>query len=248
VVGTDFDPLLAKVIAHGPDRATALGRLDRGLANLEILGVATNAAFTRGLLARDDVRAGALDTGLLERVLAAGVDGQPEDLVPAAAVAAAGTASPAGPWRRRFEDHGELRVSGGRVSAGGRTWRAELSAASPESVRVSLDGISRRYLFAVDGERLLIARAGHHLELRPARPTRSASVAAGSLEAPMPGTVLVVRVANGDDVEEGQELLVIESMKMELSIVAPHAGTVEGLALAVGDRVKQRQALVAVTR
>ncbi|MGZ4277133.1 MAG: acetyl-CoA carboxylase biotin carboxylase subunit, partial [Solirubrobacteraceae bacterium] len=92
VVGTDFDPMLAKVIAHGPDRATALRRLDRGLAGLQILGVATNAAFTRDLLARDDVRSGIIDTGLLERVLGDGVAGVRADLLPAAAVAGAGTA------------------------------------------------------------------------------------------------------------------------------------------------------------
>ncbi|MGZ6705764.1 MAG: acetyl/propionyl/methylcrotonyl-CoA carboxylase subunit alpha [Solirubrobacteraceae bacterium] len=247
VVGTDFDPMLAKVIAHGPDRATALRRLDRGLAGLQILGVATNAAFTRDLLARDDVRSGIIDTGLLERVLADGVAGVPADLLPAAAVAAAGTAEPAGPWRRRFEDHGEARVGAGRVTAAGRTWRAALTASADGAVRVALDGISRRYAFAADGDRLLIARDGHHLELRAARAARTAADMVDSLQAPMPGTVLIVRVGNGDVVEEGQELLVIESMKMELSIVAPHAGTVDGLELAVGDRVKQRQALVAVT-
>jgi acetyl-CoA/propionyl-CoA carboxylase biotin carboxyl carrier protein len=61
--------MLAKLIAHGPDRETAIARLDRGLAGLELLGVAHNAAFTRELLSRPDVREGRLDTGLLERAL-----------------------------------------------------------------------------------------------------------------------------------------------------------------------------------
>ena len=63
----------------------------------------------------------------------------------------------------------------------------------------------------------------------------------------MPGTVLLVHVENGDEVSEGDVLLVLESMKMELAITAPNAGTVEGLELKPGDRVTQRQALVAVT-
>jgi acetyl-CoA/propionyl-CoA carboxylase biotin carboxyl carrier protein len=71
--------------------------------------------------------------------------------------------------------------------------------------------------------------------------------AEGSLEAPMPGTVLLVHVANGDAVAEGDVLLVLESMKMELAIAAPHAGTVDGLELAPGDRVALGQPLVAVT-
>ncbi len=68
-VGTAYDAMLAKVVVHGPDRATALRRLDRALATFGLVGVTTNAAFTRALLAREDVRAGEYDTGLLERVL-----------------------------------------------------------------------------------------------------------------------------------------------------------------------------------
>jgi acetyl-CoA/propionyl-CoA carboxylase biotin carboxyl carrier protein len=67
VVGSDYDPMLAKVIAHGPDRAVAFDRLDRALAETAVLGVTTNRSFLRAVLARPEVRAGDLDTGLLER-------------------------------------------------------------------------------------------------------------------------------------------------------------------------------------
>jgi 3-methylcrotonyl-CoA carboxylase alpha subunit len=53
----------------------------------------------------------------------------------------------------------------------------------------------------------------------------------------MPGTVLIVNVSDRDAVQEGDVLLVLESMKMELSITAPRAGTIAGLHLARGDRV-----------
>ncbi|MGA9691528.1 MAG: biotin carboxylase N-terminal domain-containing protein, partial [Pseudonocardiaceae bacterium] len=66
-VGSDYDPLLAKVIAHGPDRDTALRRLDAALAQTSILGLGTNVAFLRALLADADVQAGKLDTGLVAR-------------------------------------------------------------------------------------------------------------------------------------------------------------------------------------
>jgi acetyl-CoA/propionyl-CoA carboxylase, biotin carboxylase, biotin carboxyl carrier protein len=248
VVGTDYDPMLGKLIAHGPDRLTALRRLDRALAGLELLGVATNAAFTRALLAREDVRAGEQDTGLLERVLAELDATPPDDLLPAAALVAAGTATPAGPWRRRFAELGEVRVHDGCVSAGERTWRAHVRETADGAWRVSLDGVSRRYVAAVAEDVVWIARDGHALEARTERVARGAGgPAANSLEAPMPGVVLLVRVANGDAVAEGDVLLVLESMKMELSITAPHAGTVDGLALAVGDRVGRHQPLVAVT-
>jgi len=131
-IGTSYDPMLAKVIAHGPDRATALRRLDRALADFDLVGVTTNAAFTRALLARDDVRAGEQDTGLLERVLDELATSPPDDLVPAAVLAAATTATPAGPWRRRLAGHGDARVHDGEVVVGERAWAgaAEIGRAS----------------------------------------------------------------------------------------------------------------------
>ena len=66
-VGSDYDPMLAKVIAHGADRAAALRLLDRALADTAVLGVVTNVEFLRFLLADPDVVAGRLDTGLLDR-------------------------------------------------------------------------------------------------------------------------------------------------------------------------------------
>jgi acetyl-CoA/propionyl-CoA carboxylase biotin carboxyl carrier protein len=246
VVGTAYDPMLAKVIAHGDDRATALRRLDRALATFELAGVTTNAAFTRALLARDDVRAGDQDTGLLERVLAELDTAPPPDLVAAGMVAAAGTARPAGPWRRALAEHGEARVGNGRVTVGEHSYGAAIRL-DGHIARVALDGIERRYVVAVAEDAVWVARDGHHLELRTATVARDrAGAAAGSLEAPMPGTVLLVPVAEGDAVNEGDVLVVLESMKMELSIVAPHAGTVTGLELQPGDRVAQGQPLVAV--
>ena len=248
VVGTDYDPMLGKLIAHGEDRAAAIRRLDRGLAELELLGVATNAGFTRALLAREDVRAGEQDTGLLERVLAELDATPPDDLLPAAALVAAGTATPAGPWRRRFEQ-GEVRIARGEVSTGERRWDAAIRNLGDGAWRIALDGVSRRYAAAVDDDDTVwIARDGHALEARTERVARGAGApAAGSLEAPMPGVVLLVRVANGDAVAEGDVLLVLESMKMELSITAPYDGTVAGLDLEAGDRVARHQPLVAVT-
>jgi acetyl-CoA/propionyl-CoA carboxylase biotin carboxyl carrier protein len=299
-VGTHYDPLLAKVIAHGPDRATALARLRAALGELDALGVTTSAGFTRALLADPDVRAGRLDTGLLERLLAGdgpatGAAGAgrvpgalaspPADLVPAGALAAflldhdaaaARTTVPfgwgAGPWRRRFEQ-GEARVAGQpggcRVAIDGGTERAAavrwVDGARPSApsggasgpsgvpptgsgaVEAELEGVARRYAVAWEAGVLWVGRDGFQAELRTVAAARAAAAAGlDSLEAPMPGTVLLVNVANGDRVEEGEVLVVLESMKMELSIAAPHAGVVADLELAVGDRVGQRQQLASV--
>ncbi|MBO0681856.1 MAG: ATP-grasp domain-containing protein [Candidatus Dormibacteraeota bacterium] len=244
-IGTRFDPMLAKVIAHGDDRAQALRRLDRGLAELQLLGVATNLAFTRSLLARDDVRAGKLDTGLLERALGELDAIPPVDLLPAAALAAAGTAHPAGPWWRAFEQ-GTVRIAGGQVEVDGRRQDASVRLLAPGEVSIELDGVTRRYAFHSEGETVWISRDGHQLEARSKHHDRSRGAAAGSLEAPMPGVVLEVRRGNGDLVEKGDVVMVIESMKMELTITAPRPGTVEALTLQPGDRVARGQPLLVV--
>jgi len=193
------------------------------------------------------VRAGDQDTGLLERALSELDTGQPADLVPAAMVAAAGSSHPSGPWRRGLAEYGEARVGDGRVTIGERTWETEIRFDGDHAARITLDGIERRYTVATAEDAVWIARDGHHLEVRTASGVRSgASAHAGSLEAPMPGTVLLVPVADGDQVAEGDVLVVIESMKMELSILAPHPGTVAGLDVKPGDRVGLGQALVAV--
>jgi acetyl-CoA/propionyl-CoA carboxylase biotin carboxyl carrier protein len=288
VVGTHYDPLLAKVIAHGPDRATALARLRAALAELDALGVTTSAGFTRALLDDPDVRAGRLDTGLLERLLAGdALASAPDDLLPAGALAAflldhdaaaRTTTVPfgwgaAGPWWRRFEQ-GEATVAGRPAAcrvvfdgthehAAAVRWAPDAAFTSPgdrnaassaadapagrAAIEAELDGVARRYAVAWDGDALWIGRDGFQLELRTAAAARaSASAGLDTLEAPMPGTVLIVNVANGDSVEEGDVLIVLESMKMELSIAAPHAGVVADLGLTVGDRVKQRQQLASV--
>ncbi len=251
VVGTEFDPLLAKLVAHGPDRATALGRLDRALSELQLLGVSSSAAFTRALLAEPAVGAGRLDTSLLERLLCELDLSVPEDLVAAGALGlyladTEGLGVAAGPWRRRFERLGEIRIGEGGIGGAVGFARAQARWLPGGSLLCELDGRARTYAATLDGETIWVARGGHQLRMSPERKSRAAPPAAGSLEAPMPGVVLIVSVRNGDRVEEGQVLLVLESMKMELQVTAPVAGVVGGLELKVGDRVAQGDALVVI--
>ncbi|HZQ30997.1 MAG TPA: acetyl/propionyl/methylcrotonyl-CoA carboxylase subunit alpha [Mycobacterium sp.] len=86
-IGSEYDPMLAKVIAHGSDRASALRLLDRALARTAVLGVPTNVEFLRFLLADPDVVAGQLDTGLIDRRIGDFVAASPGDehLIAAAA-------------------------------------------------------------------------------------------------------------------------------------------------------------------
>ncbi|MFD7239373.1 acetyl/propionyl/methylcrotonyl-CoA carboxylase subunit alpha [Streptomyces syringium] len=97
-VGTSYDPMLAKVIAYGPDRPTALRRLRAALAGTTVLGVDTNAAFLRRLLAHPSVVSGALDTGLVDRDAATLVPrGVPEEVYAAAALLRQAALEPSAP-------------------------------------------------------------------------------------------------------------------------------------------------------
>ena len=105
VVGTDYDPMLAKVIAWAPDRETARARLVAALGRTAVLGVTTNAAFLRTLLGDEDVVAGRLDTGLIERRGEALTRAPevPSSTYAAAALALQLAAEPAGPVVDRFD-------------------------------------------------------------------------------------------------------------------------------------------------
>ncbi|MEV6153703.1 biotin carboxylase N-terminal domain-containing protein [Nonomuraea sp. NPDC052129] len=100
VVGSEFDPMLAKVIAWAPTREAAFRRLDQALAETVVLGVITNVPFLRALAAHPEVRAGELDTGLVERVLPALVPaaGPPAEVLAAAALVFHAVPQGSDPW------------------------------------------------------------------------------------------------------------------------------------------------------
>ena len=114
-VGTGYDPLLAKVVAFGADRATALARLRHALSETVVLGVGTNVSFLRTLAGHDDVVAGRLDTGLVERLAESLVERQP----PAVAYAAYALLRLREMWPgARSSTPGTSRAAGGRVGSG----------------------------------------------------------------------------------------------------------------------------------
>ncbi len=118
VVGSDYDPMLAKVIAHGADRAEAIRRLDAALRDTVLLGLGTNVGFLRALLADPDVRAGRLDTGLVGRRVEEWTARElPDDVLAAAAVHALLELEPAGPVVDPFDVPGGWRV--GEPGGGG---------------------------------------------------------------------------------------------------------------------------------
>ncbi|MFD5367433.1 biotin carboxylase N-terminal domain-containing protein [Streptomyces sp. NPDC127103] len=259
-VSSLYDPMLSKVIVHAEDRPTALRRLRAALADTVTLGVPTNAGFLRRLLAHPDVVSGALDTGLVERdaesLVPAGV---PDEVYAAAAAVRLAELAPASGngWTDPFSVPSGWRLGGSPAplpfpvrAAGLEAVTAEAPAGArvtESSVAVTVDGVVHRFHRAGDW----LGRDGdswHVMDHDPVAAALSGARHGGAdtLAAPMPGTVTVVKVAVGDEVEAGQSLLVVEAMKMEHVISAPHAGTVTELDVMPGSTVAMDQILAVV--
>ena len=240
VVGTDYDPMLAKVVAWGPDRDTARARLVGALGHTAVLGVPTNTAFLRALLGDPDVVAGRLDTGLIERrgevLTAAGP--VPPHAYAAAALYELLEAEPAGPvvdrwdvpdgWRlgepawtvRRLQAAGGDPVT---VRVRGRSSAAEVQVGSAGPVRasaardgaelvVTLDGVTSRWAVVSTGSVVWLAADGRVTALREHERLHAAGEGAA---------------ADG-------------------AVTAPMPGTVTVVRAAVGDRVEAGAPLLVV--
>ncbi|UYN84669.1 MAG: ATP-grasp domain-containing protein [Microcella sp.] len=272
VVGADYDPLLAKVIAHGDSREQAIDRLDAALADMVVLGVQTNAAFLRAILAVDAVRAGDIDTGLIERAVVAPEPSSFTARAIAAALEHARAAAGATVWRQptgwRMGEHRAARydVDGASVAV----------ASAEDGVEVTIDGRTETMRVVDDAgdvtvhregalTRSLVARTNdttwvhvdgttHRLRRRTraellaahrAGLDRAQSTIDPHVRAVMPGTVVAVAAATGDSVVEGDPLVTIEAMKMEHAALASIAGTVT-ISVSVGDQVRQDQVVARI--
>ncbi|WP_371615973.1 biotin carboxylase N-terminal domain-containing protein [Streptomyces sp. NBC_00454] len=130
--------------------------------------------------------------------------------------------------------------------------RGRIVARTPDHVTVELDGVTHRFAYAPSPEGTWLGRDADSWHVQAYDPVAAAlsgrgHTGAGTLAAPMPGTVTVVKVAVGDRVEAGQSLLVVEAMKMEHVISAPHSGTVTELDVSPGTTVAMDQVLAVVT-
>lgn len=271
VVGSDYDPMLSKVIAHGRDRELALSRLDAALARTAVPGVQTNIEFLRFLLNDDRVRAGDLDTALLdERLPDFAPLPAPDDVLAAGGLyrlwalrrRGAGDlwSQPTG-WRVggrpapvRTEVQTALRtetvsVAGLPEAATVQIGEGEILSASvevePRQLTVTLDGLRREYRWVEADRHLWIAdeRGTWHLrEAEEHKIHRAAAARQAEILSPMPGNVIAVPAGSGAEVSEGDAVVVVEAMKMEHSLPAPVSGRVEVL-VSVGDQVKVDQVL-----
>jgi 3-methylcrotonyl-CoA carboxylase alpha subunit len=266
-VSLHYDSMLAKLIVYSQDRPSAVRRLRRALRDYEVLGLPTNLPLLRRIADNPAFAAGETTVRFLEEHRIAEPSPEPPVPPEAALLAATcelsrppAAADPfaAGPWRslgavrlRYRAGERELSVEAGRAGAGTLLLRldereATVEVLSVENGRLSaiLDGEPVSATFAFEGPSVLISFNGQTHELsKPAPPDVDGAGSGGtdasgaSLTAPMPGTVVRVMVGEGDEVEEGQPLLVLEAMKTEQPVAAPHAGRVSSLPYSEGSLV-----------
>ncbi|MEV5985898.1 biotin carboxylase N-terminal domain-containing protein [Streptomyces sp. NPDC052051] len=247
-IGVDYDPLLAKAVAHAPTRAEAIRRLAAALERAEIHGPVTNRELLVRSLRHEEFGAARLDTGFYDRHLPALTEPAPDPYAPlAAALADACGRSRFGGWRnlpsqpqiKRYRMAGEEHEVRYRYTRGGLTADGvRVVRADARLVVLEVDGVQRKFAVARYGDQVHVGPTA--LTALPRFPEPAVDHAPGSLLAPMPGTVVRVAegLAVGAAVEAGQPLLWLEAMKMEHTITAPAAGTLTALHAAPGRQVE----------
>ncbi|MEU7818021.1 carboxyl transferase domain-containing protein [Pseudonocardia sp. NPDC049154] len=268
VVASSFDSMIGKILAWGPDRATALTRLRRAVRQTEILveGGATNRHFLQALLDLPDVESGDLHVGWLDERLAAADLAPPpggEVAVLQAAVSLFERSRDAG--ARRFAEslrRAALEVPDEPFAVGleyrGIGYDVEVSELAPDRYRVAVEGRP-----ALD-VRVGAPQGGHRtLQVEGVRSRtvvvpdgdgvavsvdgvahRVTRADAGGVRSPLPGLVVSVLVRPGDEVVEGQALAVLECMKLETTVVAPAGGTVAEVVVGPQATVRQGEVLL----
>jgi geranyl-CoA carboxylase alpha subunit len=245
-IGVHYDPLLAKIIAHGKDRESARQNLAKAIADTRLLGATTNKAYLLALLELPDFIAGKPTTTLAAK---AEVPATPSQETVAAAAATIFHHSIAGepdPWRSAGEARWPLFLCEGKskhqvtvTMLASDSYQIDSHIFSTEDLHHTVSDNAKFWLDAGDG-----ARAWKDITYAPAEP--NAAGADGRVLAPIPGRVAKVAIGLGDTVAAGALLAVIESMKIEHAITAPVAGTVAKLAVAEGDQVAARAQLVEI--
>ena len=273
-VSIEFDPMIAKVIVHAPTRREAAGRLARVLEKTRLQGVTNNRDFLVATLREPAFLAGDTTTDFIERVAPSRSRRLTQDELHDACIAtalfaqarrrAAATVladTPSG-WRNSLmppqitqfrHDGQEITVAyrAGRnntfaVTVGESDTAVVVFDANASTIDLEIDGRRVKASVTALGNRWLVHGPGGDVELEELSrfPSGERAEVAGGLVAPMPGNVTAIHVVEGDAVEDGQLLLILEAMKMEHRITAPMAGSVKQVLVDTGDQVDNGALLV----
>ena len=264
-----YDPMIAKMIAHAPTRAAALDKLANALERTIAAGPHTNLALLSALCRADEFRAEKFDTGFIQRNMAT-LGGGTGDRAAAAFGAAEllvrdiarigqrldrAPDAPASPWDATdgFQLSGPravtlpLVVDGEPIEAQ-ISYHAKYGTGDPT---VAVDGVAA----ALDATAIEAADVVYVLRQGRQTVVRRADLGSGDLDhrggdgqitAPMHGKVLALLVGNGEHVDKGQRLAIIEAMKMEHALTAPRSGRVAGIAVAAGSQVAEGAKLMTI--
>jgi acetyl-CoA/propionyl-CoA carboxylase, biotin carboxylase, biotin carboxyl carrier protein len=265
-VSTAYDPMLGKIIVHAPDRETARRGLIAALDETAIMGLTTNAGFLRALAASPEFRDATLDTAWLDhhqvtppdvttpRALAAWASARRLTQRQAAPFCADGFRLGAEPAPVRIAlDRPVLVTPGAGLADGLSVHELTLTATDHDQVvriEAAIETSERVPAFVREiGHGVEVACRGQRHVLTP--PSRAGAYGAGpgdgAVLAPMPGTMVEVRVGAGQHVAQGDILGVMEAMKMEVALRAPHDGIVASVGAAAGDQVSLGTRLFEVT-
>jgi 3-methylcrotonyl-CoA carboxylase alpha subunit len=266
VVSPYYDPMIAKVIAHGHDRNEALQRLATALGNTVVVGPHANAAFLKALVSHPEFRAGRFDTGFIDRNLGqltrvdpavenAAIAAAVETLLrPAAQESEGQSDSWCDPWRDPWAANDGFALGPARqfdldITVDGHPRKATVQWG--EGARVTMDGVA-----AGNGVRFVPAGAGVVAIADGVQ--RSVALKSydsidvdhldgdGVIKAPMHGKVLAILVEQGASVQKGERVAVVEAMKMEHALMAPIDGTVAEIVAAVGAQIAEGATILSI--
>ena len=236
-----YDPMIAKLIAHGPTRQAAAAKLAAACRGVQVWPVRTNAGFLARCLADPDFMAGRIDTGFIaahpERL---SPPEEPPEAVVRAAAAALLPAPGADPWSalQGFRANAAPAIKAA-VQHGERVHRVALVPGERPALPLLRDGAA-----------IVVFEAGEPWAFAEprARGLDGAEASDGKVVSPMPGRIVAVHAAEGETVRKGQALITLEAMKMENTLAAPFAGKVERLAARAGDQVAEGVVLAVLAR
>jgi 3-methylcrotonyl-CoA carboxylase alpha subunit len=267
-----YDPMIAKLIVHGPDRDMAARRMATALEAYEVVGVVTNLGLLRAIVKNPAFLAADLDTGFIARHIRPEVDETGANHISLAAAALAVLAgqsveNPSDPWgvadsfRLNVEGEQEVSLRAGEaemsiraIPRGDRGYRlvfgdVAVTASSLED-GVSIDGVIHRLRVVWDREALIVIQHGRNhvfTLIDKLRPPGALGAGDDRVLAPIPARVTHVLVHAGDIVAKGAPLVVLEAMKMEITLTAPRGGTIDVVRYAVGDMVEEGTELIHFT-
>ncbi len=252
-----YDPMIAKLIVHGPTRAIALQKLEQALSGTQVAGSVTNLAFLRALARHEGFERGEVDTGLIDREVEA-LSEAPVPCTRARSIAAVGAVERGGPlegftlWdpvpqRVGLASDGELLGAKVTTLAQGH-YAVEIGEATHEvayNKGWSVDGVPvPAEVVRHDAGLSVFWGNNYHFEMLDPLDVEAEAAGAGRIEAPMPGLVKAVFVEAGATVAAGDRLAVLEAMKMEHVLTAGRDGVVAEVLAVAGAQVEAGAALI----